>query len=93
MSDDRKVEREFTVNSELGLHARPAGRFAQQAARYSCEIMVGRGDEWVDARSVLSLLSLAAGPGVTLRLRAVGADAEEAVEALGQLLELPEGAG
>ncbi len=91
MSDDEKVEAEFTVNSELGLHARPAGRFAQQAARYACEIEVGRGDEWVDARSVLSLLSLAAGPGVKLRLRAVGADAEQAVVALGRLLENPMG--
>ncbi|MGI9590547.1 MAG: HPr family phosphocarrier protein [Myxococcota bacterium] len=89
MSAERKVERDFTVNAELGLHARPAGRFAQQAARYSSEISVGRGDEWVDARSVLSLLSLAAGPGVRLRLRAAGGDAEEAVEALGRLLEEP----
>ena len=93
MSDESKVEREFTVNSELGLHARPAGRFAQQAARYSCEISVGRGDEWVDARSVLSLLSLAAGPGTRLRLRAVGADAEEAVRTLGDLLENPSDSG
>lgn len=91
MSADLKVERDFTVNSELGLHARPAGRFAQQAARYACEISVGRGDEWVDARSVLSLLSLAAGPGVTLRLRAEGKDAEEAVATLGRLLEDPHG--
>ena len=87
MSVDQKVEREFTVSAELGLHARPAGRFAQEAARYACEISVGRGGEWVDARSVLSLLSLAAGPGVRLRLRAVGTDAEEAVTALGRLLE------
>ncbi len=87
MSDAPKVEAEFVVGSELGLHARPAGRFATLAARYDCEIVVGRGDEWVDARSVLSLLSLAAGPGTRLRLRAVGSDAEEAVRTLGELLE------
>jgi len=91
VSDEIKIEAEFIVGSELGLHARPAGRFAQLAARYSSEIAVGRGDEWVDARSVLSLLSLAAGPGMSLRLRAVGADAEEAVAALGRLLEDPAG--
>ncbi|MHC4422855.1 MAG: HPr family phosphocarrier protein, partial [Planctomycetota bacterium] len=51
------------------------------------QIEVGRAEEWVDARSVLSLLSLAAGPGTTLRLRAAGADAAEAIEALGKLLE------
>ena len=87
MSGCKRIEAEFVVRSELGLHARPAGRFAALAARFKSEIEVGRADEWVDARSVLSLLSLAAGPGTTLRLRAAGTDAAEAIEALGRLLE------
>ena len=87
MSDCTQIEAEFVVRSELGLHARPAGRFAALAARFESGIEVGRADEWVDARSVLSLLSLAAGPGTRLRLRAEGTDAAKAVEALGQLLE------
>ena len=48
---------------------------------------VGRGGEWVDGRSILSLLSLAAGSGTSLTIRAEGPDAAEAVEALGRLLE------
>ena len=91
MSPTQKVEAEVVVGSELGLHARPAGRFVQLAGRFESEISVGRGDDWVDARSVLSLLSLAAGPGTKLRLRAVGPDAARAVEALGRLLEDPGG--
>ena len=87
MSGRKKIEADFVVRSELGLHARPAGRFAALAARFEAEIEVGRAEEWVDARSVLSLLSLAAGPGTTLRLRAEGADAPEAIAALGRLLE------
>ena len=87
MSSCKRIEAEFIVRSELGLHARPAGRFAALAARFESVIEVGRADEWVDARSVLSLLSLAAGPGTTLRLRAAGADAAEAIAALGCLLE------
>ncbi len=82
-------EREFTVQRELGLHARPASQFVTLAGRFKCEIQVGRGPEWVDGRSVLSLLSLAAGQGTRLRIRAVGADAVEAVEALGAILEKP----
>jgi phosphocarrier protein len=81
------VERVFSVNRELGLHARPAGQFVSLAARFSSEISVCRGDEWVDGRSVLSLLSLAAGNGSALRIRATGPDAAAAVEALGKLLE------
>jgi phosphotransferase system HPr (HPr) family protein len=83
----KTVEREFTIRSELGLHARPAGEFAILAGRFESEISVGKGREWVDGRSVLSLLSFAAGRGVNLRIRATGADANEAVTALGALLE------
>jgi phosphotransferase system HPr-like phosphotransfer protein len=46
---------------------------------------------WVDGRSILSLLSLAASRGTRLRVRAEGPDAAEAVAALGQLLETGEG--
>ena len=83
------AEGEFVVNRELGLHARPAGQFVTLAARFDSEISVGRGDEWVDGRSVLSLLSLAAGHGTRLRIRAVGPDAKQAMDALGLLLENP----
>ena len=84
------VEREFTVQSELGLHARPAGRLASLAGRFESEISLGRGDEWVNGSSVLSILCLAASKGTALRVRAVGADAEEAVRELGLLIEAGE---
>ncbi len=90
MSDPvNKHEAEFVVGIELGLHARPAGHFVTLAGRFECAIQVGRGEEWVDGCIVLSLLSLAAGPGTRLRLRGVGPDAEQAVTALGRLLEEP----
>ena len=86
-SAQRAHESEFVVGSELGLHARPAGLFVTLAGRFAAEISVGRGQEWVDGRSVLSLLSLVASQGTRLRIRAVGEDAEAAVAALGRLLE------
>jgi len=82
-------EREFVVQNELGLHARPAGRFAALAGRFQAAIEVGCGDTWVEGDSVLDLLSLAAAQGTRLRIRAVGGDAEQAVAALGALLENP----
>jgi phosphocarrier protein HPr len=81
------IEREFTVRSALGLHARPAGRLASLAGRFDSEISLGRGDEWVSGSSVLSILCLAATQGTPLRVRAVGADAEDAVTELGVLIE------
>jgi phosphocarrier protein HPr len=87
---DGRCERIFTVHAELGLHARPAGMFVMIAKRFEAQIEVARaegGEDWVDGRSILSLLSLAASRGTRLRVRAEGADAADAVEALGQLLE------
>jgi len=86
------VEAIFVVRSELGLHARPAGRFVSVAGGFESEIQVARGEDWVSGKSVLSLLSLAAGPGTELRIRAVGPDAGAAVEALRIVLEEPEAA-
>lgn len=87
MSDEGVIEREFVVSNELGFHARPAGEFVRVASRFSSEVEVSRGGEWVSGQSVLSLLSLAAGPGTRLRVRALGPDAAEALAALGQLIE------
>jgi phosphotransferase system HPr (HPr) family protein len=84
------IEREFTVRSEVGLHARPAALFSELARKFECEIEVGRGGEWVDGRSILSLMSLGAKTGSRLRIRASGPDAEQAIEALGAFLENPE---
>jgi phosphocarrier protein len=87
MSAGDSVEREFTVHGELGLHARPASRFVTTAIGFESEISIGKDGEWVSGKSVLSILSLAAGPGSVVRVRAEGPDAERAVAALGELLE------
>ncbi len=84
------VEKEFTVRSELGLHARPAGRLASVAGRFEAEVTLGRGDEWVSGASVLSILCLAATQGTALRVRATGVDAEQAVMEIGALIESPD---
>ncbi|MCH2170896.1 HPr family phosphocarrier protein [Myxococcota bacterium] len=87
MSEVVEWEAAFVVRSPLGLHARPAGQFVLLTEGFESEISVGRGEDWVDGRSVLSLLSLAAAAGTTLKIRAKGPDAREAAEALGELLE------
>ncbi len=81
------LQRSFEVVSELGLHARPAGEFARIVARFSAEVHVARGEagEWVNGLSVLDLLSLAAGQGALLRVRARGPEARQALDAIGEL--------
>jgi|JI10StandDraft_1071094.scaffolds.fasta_scaffold2073335_2 phosphocarrier protein HPr len=92
MSERPVVEKTFVVRSAMGLHARPAGRLASIAGRFESEISLGRGEEWVSGSSVLSILCLAATQGTVLSVRAVGADAEQAVMEVGALIELPDDA-
>ena len=80
------TEREFTVTNEFGLHARPAGQVATLAAQFEANLEIASQNEWVSARSVLSMLSLAIGPGSHVRVRAEGPDEENAVDAIGALL-------
>jgi phosphocarrier protein HPr len=87
MSTEDHAEGEFTVQSELGLHARPAGRFVALAGRFESEVEVSRGQEWVSGTSVLSILSLAAAQGTVIKVKAVGVDAQRAVAELGALIE------
>lgn len=89
MSEAVVCEDQFEVRSPYGLHARPAARFAQLATELGCEIQLGRpgGQEWVNGASVLSILSLAAGEGTLLVIRAEGPGAAAAVARLGEILE------
>jgi phosphocarrier protein len=77
--------RQVLVANQLGLHARPASQIAREAQAFAASIsIVGQGQS-VDAKSILDVLTLAAGPGSTLTIRASGADAESAVEKISQL--------
>ncbi|NJB68608.1 phosphocarrier protein [Desulfobaculum xiamenense] len=76
---------EVCVRNELGLHARPAARLAQEAQRFDAEIRLATQDQEVDAKSILDILTLAAPQGCGLTLRANGHDATEALAALIEL--------
>lgn len=73
---------EVCVLNELGLHARPAAKLAQEAQKFSSEILLASGELEVDCKSILDILTLAAGQGCGLEIAATGEDAHEAVEHL-----------
>jgi phosphotransferase system HPr (HPr) family protein len=68
--------------SGVDLHARPAAQFVRTAMGFSSRIAVRAGEREVDAKSLLSVLSLGAKAGTALRLRAEGDDAASAVARL-----------
>ena len=81
-SSDQKVEREITILNRLGLHARPAAMFVRVATRYRAEIWVDKEGEQVNGKSIMGLMMLAAGPGITITIQATGKEAAVAVDAL-----------
>ncbi len=86
MSSDIQTK-SVTVSNEEGFHARPASLFAQMANQFNARILVTRGEESVDGKSILSILTLGATKGVQLTIRAEGADADLAVQQLSHLVE------
>jgi len=81
------AKKEFTILNKLGIHARPAAQFVKTANRFQAEIYVEKDGEEVDGKSIMGLMMLAAGHGSVICVSADGADAEEALAALGELIE------
>lgn len=76
-----------TITDEVGLHARPAAKFVQMAARFGSDIEVRKGDRAADAKSMIEVLTLEAARGDEVLLSATGPDADAALQALVALLE------
>ena len=81
------VERTVPLLHRTGLHLRAAGRLAQTAGRFESEVRVGITGRSANAKSILDILTLAAGPGVNLTISAEGPDAGHAVEAIATLVQ------
>lgn len=78
--------KDVTINNQVGLHARPATFFIQKANEFKSSIWVEREDRRVNAKSLLGVLSLGIVKGTAINLIADGADEQEAVEALVELI-------
>lgn len=76
--------RTVVVSNPQGLHARPADMLVRLANQFDSTIMIGRGGETVDCKSILSLLTLGAAEGTELSLTAEGGDAGNAVDSIEQ---------
>lgn len=86
MAADDRAETTLQIQNELGLHARAATKFVQLASKFPCEILVLKGSNEVNGKSILSLLTLMAPKGTTISIKAKGDRAEEAVVALAALI-------
>ena len=81
-----EIIREITVVNKLGLHARPAAHFVQLTSRFNSDIIIKRGRDEVNGKSIMGVLMLAVPYGSTIKIIARGEDAESAVEEIEALV-------
>ncbi len=79
--------KDVMVQNQVGLHARPATFFIQKANEYKSSIWIEKEERRVNAKSLLGILSLGIVGGTSIRIIADGADEQQAVDALIELVE------
>lgn len=79
--------KEVEITNKLGLHARPASLLVKLASKFESEIQLIKDDTEINAKSILGVMMLAAGPGQRVTITADGSDAQEAVDAIASLIE------
>lgn len=72
----------MTISNRLGLHARASAKLTKLAASFPCDIWIARGDRRVNAKSIMGVMMLAAGLGVTVEVETLGEREDEALAAI-----------
>jgi phosphocarrier protein HPr len=77
---------EVEIVNKLGLHARASAKLTQLAGSYQCEVWLSRNGRRVNAKSIMGVMMLAAAKGSKVAIETSGADEDEAMQALTQLI-------
>lgn len=80
------IQQEINISNKLGLHARASVKLTKTASSYQSDIWISKGGRRVNAKSIMGVMMLAAGLGSTVVLEAEGDDAEQAMQALVDLI-------
>ena len=81
------TEKIITISNRAGIHARPAAVLVQAAKDFNSNIYFEKGNDRINAKSIMGILTLAATYGTELKIVAEGEDEEKAVEAIARLFE------
>ena len=84
MSD--KATAAYTIVNDLGLHARAATKLVQLASKYPCDVQLSHQGQSANAKSVMGVLLLCGSKGTVVEVTASGAQANECVRAIGELI-------
>ena len=81
------MEKVLTIKNRMGLHARPAALFVQEASKFKSQVLVVKDGLQVNGKSVMGLMLLAAESGSKLTVKADGPDEAKVIEALEKLFD------
>ena len=81
------IEKEVVVRNRAGIHARPAAAIVKTANKFNCELRFRNDNDEINAKSIMGIITLAAGYKTRLTIIAEGDDEVEAAEAVFQLFE------
>lgn len=87
MSEGGPIRARFRIQNRLGLHARAAALFVQAVTPFAAEVSVEKDGITVSGKSIMGLMTLAAGKGSEIAVEATGADADACVRAIGDLVD------
>lgn len=80
-------EIKYTITDPEGIHARPAGVFVKEAAKYSCAVTIGKDGREVDAKRIMGVMSLGVKCGQEITLKCDGEGEDAAISALETFLK------
>lgn len=81
------IKKSVTISNKLGLHARASAKLTKLAGSFPCEVWITRGERRVNAKSIMGVMMLAAGMGITVEVETNGDREEEAMTALVALMD------
>jgi phosphocarrier protein len=76
------IRANVTISNKLGLHARASAKFTKLAGTFRSEVSMARGERSVNAKSIMGVMMLAAGPGTEVQIEVAGEDEQAAMDAL-----------
>jgi len=80
------ITRELKIINKLGLHARAAAKMVKLSSSFASNIDIEKEGQRVNSKSIMGVMMLAASCGSTITLRAEGADEEQSIEAIIDLI-------
>ena len=82
-----EVRKEFKIINRLGLHARASAELVKVTNQFAARVTISKGSMTVDGKSILGIMSLAAGQGTEIMVHCEGHDCDKAIVAIGELIQ------